>query len=171
MLVVCFCRPSKTLIANEFLNLEGVESYCPTVNAKRRVPRRNRQELRDQPLISGLLFVALQSMTDAEDLAKKDPSLGLRKMMAFGRPAVITRTQLTELFETAQQASDSFVDAEKAPKFYVGDRVTIKGPLQTIEFLVCTINKNNNRAALESFVGNIKCDADFSALLLLKNQA
>jgi len=171
MLVVCFCRPSKTLLANEFLNLKGVESYCPIVNSKRRVPRRNRQELRDQPLISGLLFVALEGLEGAEALAKKDPSLGIRRMIAFGRPATITRTQLTELFESAERASGSVLESEQAPKFYVGDRVTIKGPLETIEFLVCSINQNKNRAGLESFVGNIKCDADFSALLLLKNQA
>lgn len=128
--VVAATQPRKERFAQEHLERQGFEPYCPLIHRRIRHARRYRDELR--PLFPGYVFVRV-----ALNRAEWRPicsTYGVRKLIRFGEEPALLEDQFIEALKAREK--DGAI-APPAAMFKVGEKVKLTGG--AFEGLVATI--------------------------------
>lgn len=157
---ICYCEPSKALALVEALKECGAEAECPSFEFRRRVPRRNKVEVLERPLIGGIFFLGVDCWPMSGVLAGVDLS-GLRRMMAPYGPAVIEDDELDGL-----RVASGDISRDRR-SIYEGDTVEFCfGPFKGKRAKVVEAGKEAIKAEMEGFPGVF----EVSSFLLRKIQ-
>lgn len=159
---VCYCEPGKSLALARALGELGIEAECPSFEFRRRVPRRNKVEVLERPLIGGIFFLGVDSWPVGSGFLAGVDLAGIRRMMTASGPAVVDDEELDGLRVASGEIS------RDRRSIYAGDRVEIvKGPLEGFRAVVKGVESGLLRIEIEGFSGK----AEIAPFLLRKIQA
>lgn len=94
---VCYCEPRKSLALVAALKGLGIEAECPSFEFRRRVPRRNKVEVLEKPLIGGIFFLGIDSWPIRSGILAGVDLTSIRRMMTASGPAAVDDEELDGL--------------------------------------------------------------------------
>lgn len=117
--LVVYVRPRWEKKADQLLQEQGIESFCPVTIVQSQWA--DRRKMIAKPLFNGYLFVRI----DDRELTKVRYTMGVINYVYFmGKPAVIRDSEIEQLKEVIKHYND--VQVISLEEFSPGDRVTIK---------------------------------------------
>lgn len=159
---VCYCEPSKALALVDALKRCGAEAECPSFEFRRRVPRRNKVEVLERPLIGGIFFLGVDCWPVSLGVLAGVDLGRLSRMMAPSGPAIVEDEELDGLRLASGEIS------RDRRSIYEGDEVEFCfGPFKGKRARVVEAGADIIRAEIEGFPGKV----EISPFLLRKIQA
>lgn len=159
---VCYCEPGKALALAAALNERGIEVECPSFEFRRRVPRRNKTEILERPLIGGIFFLGVDFWPIGSGILAGVDLGSLRRMMAPSGPAVVEDEELDGLRVASGEIS------RDRRSIYKGDTVEFfSGPFKGRRAKVIETGECIIRVEMEGSLGRI----EIAPFLLRKIQA
>lgn len=159
---VCYCEPGKALALVAALKAREIEAECPSFEFRRRVPRRNKTEILERPLIGGIFFLGVDCWPVGSGMLAGVELGSIRRMMAPSSPAVVEDEELDGLRIAAGEIS------RDRRSVYAGDEVEfVLGPFKGKRAKVAEAGRDIIRAEIEGFPGKV----EISPFLLRKIQA
>lgn len=148
---VCYCEPGKALALVAELKSCGAEAECPSFEFRRRVPRRNKVEVLERPLISGIFFLGVDCWPVASGVLAGVDLGNLRRMMTPSGPAVVEDEELDGLRVASGEIS------RDRRSIYKGDEVEFCfGPFKGKRARVAEAGGDIVRAEIEGFPGKVE---------------
>ena len=159
---VCYCEPGKALALVAALKGRGVEAECPSFEFRRRVPRRNKVEVLERPLIGGIFFLEVDCWPVGSGVLAGVDLAGLRRMMTPSGPALVEDEELDGLRVASGEMS------RDRRSIYEGDEVEFcLGPFKGKRAKVAKVGKDIIIAYIDGLPGRV----EISPFLLRKIQA
>lgn len=158
---VCYCEPRKSLALVGALGDLGIEAECPSFEFRRRVPRRNKVEVLEMPLIGGIFFIEVDSWPVGLGILAGVDLSGIRRMMTPHGPAIVDDEELDGLRMASGEIS------RDRRSIYEGDTVEFcTGPFKGRRAKVVGVREEVVRVDLEGLPGR----AEVPPFLLRKIQ-
>lgn len=159
---VCYCEPGKAMALVSALKQRGIEAECPSFQFRRRVPRRNKTEVLERPLIGGIFFVGVGCWPIGSGMLAGVELERIRRMMSMSGPAVVEDEELDGLRVAAGKIS------RDRRSIYKGDEVElVDGPFKGTRAKVIEAGRDIMKVEIEWMLGNV----EISPFLLRKIQA
>ena len=159
---VCYCEPGKALALVGALGELGIEAECPSFEFRRRVPRRNKVEVLERPLIGGIFFLGVDFWPIGAGVLAGVDLDRIRRMMTASGPAVVDDEELDGLRVASGEIS------RDRRSIYEGDTVEFcTPPFKGKRAKVVSLLDGAIRVEIEGFSGRI----EVSPFLLRKIRA
>lgn len=159
---VCYCEPGKALALVAALKRLEIEAECPSFEFRRRVPRRNKTEILERPLVGGIFFLGEGFWPIGSGMLAGVDLESIRRMMAPAGPAVVEDQELDGLRVAAGEIS------RDRRSIYEGDEVEFcLGPFKGMRAKVIESGSDVIKTEMEGSLGNV----EVSPFLLRKIQA
>lgn len=159
---VCYCEPKKALKLVEELKSLGAEAECPSFEYRRRVPRKNRVEVLEKPLVGGTFFLGVDCWPLSGSILGLDLSCIRRMKKPDGSIAFIDDKELDGLRVASGEIS------RDRRSIHEGDAVEFCfGPFKGKQARVLGMKQGVVRLELKGIPGSV----EIAPFLLRKIQA
>jgi transcription antitermination factor NusG len=140
---VCYCAPRQTLRLADALAELGAKVLCPRVVVRRRVPRKNRVEEFEQPMIGGVFFCHQESWPIRAGRVEGVDTAQLRRMTLGGKAVVVRDSELSPMRDLMKEMAAEDRAGKARPAISPGDKVVVKaGPLEGLVLTALRVTRD-----------------------------